>query len=76
MQFSVQFRVLVFFLWLLSFAQRDEEKKDKKKTRTKDNQPRDTCSLVKKWEPSLKEQVKTLEVQQLKMRIWKWVMHP
>ena len=28
----------------------------------KKNQPSDICSLVKKWEPSLNEPVKTLEV--------------
>ena len=68
MQFSVQICV---FLWSLSFAQRDEEKrkKNKNKTRTKNNQPCDFCSLVKKWEPILNARVKTLEVQQLKMRI-------
>ena len=46
-----------------------KEKKKKNKTRTKNNQLCDTCSLVKKWEPILNEQVKTLEVQQLKLRI-------
>ena len=46
-----------------------KEKKNKNKTRTKNNQPCDTRSLVEKWEPILNEQVKTLEVQQLKMRI-------
>ena len=46
-----------------------KEKKNKNKTRTKNNQLCETCSLVKKWEPILNEQVKTLEVQQLKLRI-------
>ena len=44
-------------------------KKNKNKTRKKNNQLCDTCSLVKKCEPILNEQVKTLEVQQLKLRI-------
>ena len=41
------------FFWSLSFTQREEEKE----------------SLVKKWEPILNARVKTLEMQQLKMRI-------
>ena len=68
MQFSVQICV---FLLSLSFTQREEEKekKNKNKQEQKNNQPCDSCSLVKKWEPILNARVKTLEVQQLKMRI-------
>ena len=51
MQFSVHVFLSIFF-WLLFFARIDNKK----------NQPSDTCSLVKKWEPSLNEPVKTLEV--------------
>ena len=64
MQSSVQICV---FLWPLSFTQKEEKKE--KKQEQKNNQPCESCSQVKKWESILNVRVKTLEVQQLKMRI-------
>ena len=50
-------------------GKKKKKKKNKNKQEQKNNQPCDSCSLVKKWEPILNARVKTLEVQQLKMRI-------
>ena len=50
-------------------GKKKKKKKNKNKQEQKNNQPCDSCSLVKNWETILNARVKTLEVQQLKMRI-------
>ena len=69
MRFKVQVCVSVLF-WLFSFARRDDKKK------IKNSQPSDNLPLLNLTEPSLNEPVKTLEVQQLRIRIKKMCHAP